>query len=107
MLTKDAILGMDDLPLKAVDIPEWGGTVYVRAIRGEERLEFERLITGDINLPALAALYAVDEHGERMFSDDDIPALAKKNASALMRIFTAAMLLNGLGAEGAEAAGND
>ena len=36
MLTKEAILAADDLPREKVDVPEWGGEVYVRALTGAQ-----------------------------------------------------------------------
>ena len=44
----------------------------------------------------------VDEAGERLFSNDDVVALGKKNASALDKVFAIAQKLNGLSAADVE-----
>lgn len=110
-LTKDDILALDDLPRESVDVPEWGGTVYVRTLTGTERDAFEasvmaprkgaRMNTANIRA-RLGVLCIVDENGERLFSDRDAIELGKKSAPALDRIFTAAQRLNGLSAEDIE-----
>ncbi len=41
LLTKDDILGADDLATEDVEVPEWGGCVRVRALTGTERDAFE------------------------------------------------------------------
>ena len=110
MLTREAILGADDLPREKVDVPEWGGAVYVRTMTGAERdkYEAELLATEDktarlVNIRArLAGLTVCDEAGKRVFADGDIEALGAKSAAALDRIFPVAMRLNGLSATDVE-----
>jgi hypothetical protein len=97
MLNRDVILAADDLPRREVQVPEWGGSVYVRALNGAERDQLERMVSSDsISRAALVALCTVDEAGERMFSDKDVAALAQKNGAALGRIVTAAMDANAI-----------
>ena len=40
-LNREAILAAEDLPRELVEVPEWGGAVYVRALTGAERDQFE------------------------------------------------------------------
>ena len=97
-LSRDQILGADDLGLVEVSVPEWGGSVSLRVMRGHERDAFEVRMSAEdrANVRArLAALSIVDEAGVRLFSDDDIEALGEKSASALNRVFERAMSLNG------------
>jgi hypothetical protein len=106
ILTKDAILGADDLKIEAVNVPEWGGEVNVRSMTGVERDDFEASIVSikgkdeKANLrnfrAKLVALCVVDQDGKRMFSEKDIPALGQKNAAALDRVFTKAQEMSGL-----------
>lgn len=106
LLTKDAILAANDLITEDVDVPEWGGTVRVRAISGTERDTFEQTIvtrrgknvqTNLANIRAkMVALCVVDEAGQRLFNDSDVAALGKKSAAALDRVFTVAQRLAGL-----------
>lgn len=109
ILSRDQILQADDLGLVELKIPEWGGSVYVRVMRGTERDQFEaRMTSGDSeklsNVRAyLAALTVVDAKGERMFrSTEDIEALGGKSARALTRIFNKALEVNGFGSDDVE-----
>lgn len=111
MLTREMILGADDLPRKEIEVPEWGGSIYVRALSGAERVVFERVVFSDAAtdesvMAQLVALCAVDEKGERLFSEADVEALNQKNAKALSRVANAAILFNALSAEGVEEQGN-
>ena len=113
MLTKDAILAADDLPRELVQVPEWGGEVYVRALTGRELRPFEEAVTketeaatkgtgaaGGLDMPPLKALLVAltvcDEAGEALFSVGDAPALGAKAGGVIARLFNVAMRLNGL-----------
>lgn len=104
-LNKDQILSVKDLPLEEVEVPEWGGSVLVRGMNGTERDSFEISMIdqkqkGKMNLEnvraKLCAMTIVDEEGNRIFSEKDIEALAKKSASALGRVFVVAQRLSGM-----------
>jgi hypothetical protein len=106
-LTRDAILAAPDLAIVEVEVPEWGGTVRVRALNGTERDAFEASCMKERkdgktdfdprNMRAkLVALCLVDANGLRIFQQDDVKALGRKSARALSRVFDAAASLNGL-----------
>lgn len=112
MLNRDAILGMDDLPRQEVQVPEWKGSVFVRALSGAERVAFERVVfsdatTNDAMLAQIVALCTVDADGEKMFSEEDVEALNRKNVKALQRVANAALKFNALSDEGLEAGKGD
>lgn len=107
LLTKDAILGADDRATVDVEVPEWGGTVRVRALSGTERDAYEVALAGVrpdgtrrlnlVNVRArLIAMACVDEAGERLFTDKDVEALGAKSGVAMQRVFEAAQALSGL-----------
>jgi hypothetical protein len=103
-LTRDMILEAADLKREPVNVPEWGGDVYVSSFTGTERDAFEaKLAEGKgamKNIRALLVAYcAVDEHGNRIFQDKDAEVLGRKSAIALNRVFEVAMRLNGIGAK--------
>ncbi|WP_461367541.1 hypothetical protein [Candidatus Darwinibacter acetoxidans] len=112
ILTRDAILQAEDLPCELVEVPEWSGSVYVRALTGIERDAFEQSVVEQkgkstkMNLrnirAKLVALTAVDEEGKRLFTDDDAALLGKKSAAALDRVFDVAQRLSGLRQEDVE-----
>ena len=109
ILTKDAILAADDLPKERVNVPEWGGDVYVRTMTGTDRDAFEASLIGKDgrleNVRArLVSLTICSESGDRLFTDDEIAARGSKSAKALDRLFAVSQRLNGIGAEQVEAA---
>src|SRR5690242_16498434 len=104
LLKRDQILASEDLKTQVVPVPEWGGDVIVRALRGIERDAYESSFVpeGDkekfdsTNMRAkLVSRCCVDEQGNRLFSDEDALALGQKNAAALDRIFDVAQALSG------------
>jgi len=102
MLNRDQILQAQDLPHIDVEVPEWGGTVRVRAMTGHAREQYEEAYLGiaksEANIRAAMCAYSlVDDNGELLFTLDDIAALGKKSAKALMRVFEAAQKLNAVG----------
>lgn len=106
MLTKEQILSIQDLKSKTVEVPEWGGSVMVWELTGEERDAFEAtLFTGEgkerkldqRNLRARLCSFAIkDEEGKPVFSMEDVKALGRKNSTALARVFDVAQALSGL-----------
>jgi hypothetical protein len=102
MLTKEQILNASDSKIEAIDIPEWGGQVFIRTISGTERDNFEQSIvkgkgTDLTNLRAkFCVLVICDESGNRIFNDNHVSVLGKKSAAALDRIFDAGRKLNGM-----------
>jgi hypothetical protein len=109
ILTKEAILAADDLPRELVNVPEWGGDVFVRTMTGTDRDAFEASLIGkegrmDNVRARLVSLTLCDDKGDRLFSDAEVAELGKKSAKALDRVFGVAQRINGIGAEQAEAA---
>lgn len=104
MLTREQILGANDLVFEDVEVPEWGGMVRVRCLTAAERDAFEAAIMRQTasgvqvemtNLRAkLCAMTIVDEAGNRLFSDEDAKLLGQKSAAALQRVFDVAMRLS-------------
>lgn len=111
MLDRAAILAAVDLKPVPVEVPEWGGVVYIRPLTGAERgtLEAEALANKAEHLATLRQRLAVrclcDADGRRLFADSDAPALAAKSAAALDRVLAAITKANALGDEGVSSAG--
>ena len=100
-LTKEQILGADDLPTEEVDV--WGGRVLVIALSAKER-ENLRLSLKDENdlltiMIKLVSLTIVDKGKSRIFDEKDIEALREKSAKEIDKVFSVAQKLSGLGAE--------
>jgi len=111
-LTRDEILKADDIEIEEVEVPEWGGSVYVRGLTAEQRDQYEQSLIvrkgkkSDINLvnarARLVALTVVDENGDSLFTLADAEALGQKSAAALQRVFEVAQRLSGLTEEDVE-----
>lgn len=104
-LTRDAILGAQDLATEAVAVPEWGGTVYVRALSAGESLALQEAVAEKRGLAPViefVAAVAVDENGKRLFAAEDVEALEAKSVAALMRVFEAGAKLNAFARRDAE-----
>lgn len=116
VLNRDIILSADDLKVEEVDIPEWGGIVYVRTLTAKERDAFENSMvevrgkgknqTRELRIRNLRAGLAVrclvDSEGNRLFNDGDADELGNKSGSALDKIYDVASRLAGMSAEDAE-----
>lgn len=102
-LTRAQILAADDLKEEVVDVPEWGGSVIVRSINGQDRDQFEigslnlSMARQPVNMRArLVVLSCFGEDGKRIFKDEDIESVSEKNALVLDRLFTVAARLSGI-----------
>lgn len=102
-LTAAAILHHDAPAPVRVEVPEWGGAVYVRVMSGRERDAFEFACMEDggaknqDNFRARLAVRCVcDEAGALLFTPADADALGAGNGAALSRILEVAAPLNGL-----------
>ncbi|MER6534680.1 hypothetical protein ABT215_12895 [Streptomyces sp900105755] len=114
-LNRDAILGAVDVQTEKVDVPEWGGDVIVRGLTGDELDNFqgsirqfrpsfdgkgmEPVLVQDGMRAKLLVKCLVDEAGERLFTDQDAPALGAKNGSVIDRLYDVAARLSGLSEE--------
>lgn len=118
LLTRDAILNAQDLDSEDVSVPEWGGSVRVRALTGTERDAFEasmvqvrtdgsRQFRLENIRARLVALTVINEGGQRIFSDDDVRALGQKSGAALERVWAAARKLSALSDEDVEELAGD
>lgn len=106
MLTREQILNADDLKRETIHIDEWGGDVIVREMTAYERIDLMNWAnkmreTDEAKyLTYAAAKFAVvsviDENGEKMFTDDDLDALAHKNTNAVSKIADVAQRLSGM-----------
>lgn len=105
LLSKQDILGCNDIPTELVEVPEWGGHVKVRGMTAGERDRFDDMIRTQ-GLAALRATMAangiIDEDGKRLFTDIEVNKLAEKSAEALDRVVEVVSRLSGLTPEDAE-----
>lgn len=107
LIGKSQILEADDLEHEDVPVPEWGGTVRVRALTGAERDSYEMRMAvarqkGDTDVDIRASLVGrcmIDENGERLFTNRELPQLARKSGAVLDRVFDVVARLSGISSE--------
>ena len=104
ILARDAILSVVDYKIKQVEVPEWNGSVCIRVLNGHEREKLETLMAkfekdkerNEYYGGILLSLSICDEDGNRLFTEKDVDALAKKSGNALSRIIKEVMEINNL-----------
>lgn len=93
---REQLLAVNDLRTKEVDVPAWGMKVRIRELNLQESMDaFSDLKPdkdGNVTLKhedvaRVVAFGVIDEDGERVFSDEDAAALAKKGKAALMTLY--------------------
>ncbi len=104
LLTKEQILAANDLDTVTIEVPEWNGTVKLRMLSAQERIQWEQEVFPDgvvdtaKFLTALVARSLVDDDNVRIFSDGDLDAIGAKNPAVIARLREAAAKLNKIGA---------
>lgn len=114
----DLIKQAEDIAREPVEVPEWGVTVWVRTLSGDDRDAFEHWVAvrrqeadGERDrfdargFRAMVAIFSTtDEAGNRLFTTADADWLGQKSGEALDRIFTAADRLSGFSGSAKETA---
>lgn len=106
MLSKEQITSAADITPEKVDVPEWGGHVFVRGLTGPERDRFQSAIADESGGVAhdrfrveLLVRAICDEAGKAIFDEMDAHLLAGKSAKAIYRLYDVAATLSGIGAD--------
>lgn len=109
MLSKNEIFAANDITTEEFEVPEWGGSIYLKSMSVGEIELYQRYAqkmedAAEPNLVAfLVTLVACDEKGTRLFSgQEDVVKLAAKSGKVISRIAEAATKLNGLGEDAFE-----
>ena len=99
------ILDFTDLQTKEVKVPQWKRTVTIQELGLQESMlafgsikpDDEGKVTLDhLDIAQIVAYGVIDpETMERVFSDKDVPKLARKNHKALMLLYTSITALSG------------
>ena len=105
ILTREQIEAVDDLRSRIVqvDVPEWGGSVNIRPMDVRELDEYSNdamrsKATGLRDFRTRLVAYCLcDEHGNRLFTEKDIDALAGKSGTVMDRLYRACDELNDIG----------
>lgn len=111
-LSREMILAAQDIMVEEVDVPEWGGTIRLKALTGAQRDKIEQAAVVQrgrktsmdmVNFRAkIIAASAVDEEGHLLFTEKDVVALGKKAAGVLDRLSEVASRISGMSDEDIE-----
>ncbi len=109
-LNKAAILAANDVKTEKVEVPEWGGDVYVRTLSGTDRDAFEDAYSRE-KMKNFRARFLVltlcDDKGARLFADEEIEALGAKSNVVINRLFDKAWSFNAFTPAEVEELGKD
>lgn len=118
-LNKDQILGADDLEIREEHVPEWGGTIRLKALSGTAVDAFQLSMIkirkpGEDPVPNLENSKAkllvhaiVDDNNEPLFTRTELDALGRKSSAVLQRLVDIVSDMSGLSDDAAaELAGN-
>ena len=105
VLSRDQILNVNDVQVQRIEVPEWGGNVYIRTFMAGEWDDFENNLVlvedGEKKKAAFkdyragfAVLVLCDEQGNKLFDKKDITLLTRKSRAALDRILAKGKALN-------------
>lgn len=109
-LSKGEIFSRDDRTRERVEVPEWGGVVYVQAMSAVERHAYITRYQQERDHPEMAVpllvqiliLSVVDEAGQRIFDVEDLAVLQERSALVIARLTEVAMRVNGLSRQSRE-----
>lgn len=94
MTARELALAQPDLAPVPVEVPEWGGTVYVHPLNGHD---LAKLFAGGEPDPVTLTILSVrGADGVPLFAADDALALARKPQFPFLRVAAAAIDLNRL-----------
>lgn len=99
ILTREALLGADDLRTEQVDVPEWGGQVTVRGLSlgAYQDVQERSSVAGAIDTDRLSVHLMIAGIVEPDLAPEDYELLRGKSMAALNRVAGAIMRLSGLG----------
>lgn len=106
ILSRDAILSAPDIKRELVEVPEWGGAVYVQNMTAAQRDDLEQvyLLPGgggyDLKRPnfraQVVARCCCDGEGRPLFTLEDVIALGAKSSVALDRLCDVALRISSM-----------
>lgn len=104
ILSAADILDVDDRETVVMEIPEWKGSIMLRAMSSNELIKFQRDIKSDGPARDEAIVRSlivsiVNEKGEPLFDETKIKDLRKKSVPVVVRIQKRILQLNGMDEE--------
>jgi hypothetical protein len=92
------LMGANDTKVQPIEVPEWGGTYYVRVLNGTAREAFEEALSAEQRMKNFRIRFLIlalcDEQGSPVLSDADVGMLGERNSVVLNRVFEQAWEIN-------------
>jgi hypothetical protein len=117
-LTRDEILGLNDIQVKEIEVPDWNASVCIRKLTRGQQDEYSKRRFGKPSLKQqlgkkreqemesevdifghdawLVAQGVCDEGGKRLFTDSDVVRLNEKSGEAIGFIATEIVKFSGM-----------
>ncbi len=105
-LNIDTILSCNSIKVEQVEVPEWGGYVYVKTMTGQEKDDYEtsfrkkengKFVPDLENIRAkLLVMTMCDESGICIANMSHVAALSNQSSVALDRVVSAAQRINAM-----------
>jgi len=96
-LRTEDIQRINDVELKKIEVEEWGGSVFLGSMTLTERFKYDesfRNEDGTLKEPdnaeymlEMLRLTLKDEHGDSLFTRDNIKGLSDKKAKTIVKLF--------------------
>lgn len=105
-MNADDILSISDLRTKTIYVEKWGRDVIIQELgllpmmQMYQSIDVKDVESGKVEVNAMdiariVSMGVVDDSGCQVFTDEHIPALAKKNRDSLLFVYTEIMALSG------------
>lgn len=92
------LMGANDTKVQPIEVPEWGGTYYVRVLSGTAREAFEEALAAEQRMKNFRIRFLIlalcDEQGSPILTDADTGMLGERNSVVLNRVFEQAWEIN-------------
>jgi len=97
-LTRDQILTAHDIHGEWLDVPEWGGSIFIRRVSFEGLKEIAVDVDNGVHSGTALLIHCIvdPDTGAPLFTLDDVAALRQKDALVFIRVVDKANEVNAL-----------
>jgi len=110
-LNATSIRDAKDISPTEVEVPEWGGSLYVREMSVKQRWDFQKRFASETESDDRPELWLLingtcNEDGDAIFQDGDREWLAEKSGRVVESVALEVLRANGLADDALDEAGN-
>lgn len=96
-LNRKQVDAVQDCHIKEVEVPEWGGSVFLKTLSTNEVIALQKAeeTVTDEKRAALSVTFCLcDADGKRLYSEKEVDELCEKNPKVILRLFYEALEVN-------------